>query len=38
MMILKRSYKIRLYCNTFRWQSPPPSSGKVYFVSYNTAL
>ena len=33
MMILKCSYKIRLYCNTFRWQPPPPSSGEVYFVS-----
>jgi hypothetical protein len=37
IMILKRFYKIKIYYNMFLW-GPPPSSGKVHFVSYNTAL
>jgi hypothetical protein len=33
--IWKSSYKIKLFSNMFRWWQPP-SSGKVYFISYDT--
>jgi hypothetical protein len=33
----KNYYKITVYCDMFRWQ-PPPSSGKVRVVSWNTAV
>lgn len=32
-MILKRYCKITLYSNMFRWQPPPPSSGRVEHVA-----
>jgi hypothetical protein len=34
----KSYYKITLYSVMFRWQPPPPSSGKLHLVSWNTAF
>jgi len=35
--IFRSSYAIKLHSNTFLWRPAAPS-GKVHFISYNTAL